>query len=85
MVSILKQGKASRVIFYYDGDEGTYIENVDVTLYENGIVHLVSSSEETTTHLQNCEIVWKFELEAGDERANKVRLLKPKNPEPTLT
>lgn len=74
---ILKQGHAMRVIFFYPGEEGTYVDNADVTLYANGIIHIKSNQEETTTHLQNCEILWRFETDA-DERANtKVRLLKP--------
>src|SRR4051812_16052495 len=92
----LKKGRAMRVIFFYPGEEGTYVDNAEVTLFENGIVHIRSHQEETTTHLQNCEILWRFEVEAED-RANKVRLLKPrssddsekpgkgpKSPEPTL-
>ena len=66
-----------RVIFFYPGEEGTYIDHAYVTLFENGIVHIQSSQEETTTHLQNCEILWRFETEA-EERTPKVRLLKPK-------
>ena len=81
VVKILKKSKAMRVIFFYPGEEGTYVDNAEVTLYENGIVHLRSNNEETTTHLQNCEIMWQFEVE-GDERANKVRLLKPKTDKP---
>jgi hypothetical protein len=77
---IIKQGSAMRVIFFYPGEEGTYVDHANVTLYENGIVHISSHQEETTTHLQNCEILWRFETEA-EERVNKVRLLKPK-PEP---
>ena len=76
-VKILKKGPAMRVIFFYPGEEGTYVDNAQVTLYENGIVHIASNQEESTTHLQNCEILWRFETEA-DDRANKVRLLKPK-------
>ncbi|MGK5084745.1 hypothetical protein WDW37_15735 [Bdellovibrionota bacterium FG-1] len=76
-VKILKKGSAMRVIFFYPGEEGTYIDNADVVLYENGIIHIKSNQEETTTHLQNCEILWRFETDAED-RANKVRLLKPK-------
>jgi hypothetical protein len=76
-VKILKKGHAMRVIFFYPGEEGTYVDNCDVTLYENGIIHIASNQEETTTHLQNCEILWRFETEAED-RANKLRLLKPK-------
>ncbi|MCM2324107.1 MAG: hypothetical protein NDJ90_12675 [Oligoflexia bacterium] len=66
-----------RVIFFYPGEEGTYVDNAEVTLYENGIIHIRSAQEETTTHLQNCEILWRFETDA-DDRANKLRLLKPK-------
>src|SRR3954447_18346408 len=76
-VKIIKKGPAMRVIFFYPGEEGTYIDNADVTLYENGIIHIKSNQEETTTHLQNCETLWRFETDA-DDRANKVRLLKPK-------
>jgi hypothetical protein len=71
-----------RVIFFYPGEEGTYVDHAHVTLFENGIVHIESSHEETTTHLQNCEILWKFEVE-GEDRANKVRLLKPKTGSPS--
>jgi hypothetical protein len=74
---VIKKGSAMRVIFFYPGEEGTYVDHADVTLYENGIVHICSNQEETTTHLQNCEILWRFETDAED-RANKVRLLKPK-------
>lgn len=77
-LKVLKKGSAMRVIFFYPGEEGTYVDNADVTLYENGIIHIRSSQEETTTHLQNCEILWKFETDSPEERANKVRLLKPK-------
>jgi len=76
-MKIIKKGSAMRVIFFYPGEEGTYVDSADVTLYENGIVHISSNQEETTTHLQNCEILWRFETDA-DERVNKVRLLKPK-------
>lgn len=74
---VLKKGPAMRVIFFYPGEEGTYVDNAEVTLYENGVVQIRSSQEETTTHLQNCEILWRFEVDA-EERTNKVRLLKPK-------
>ena len=76
-LKILKRGPAMRVIFFYPGEEGTYVDNAQVTLYENGIIHIASNQEETTTHLQNCEILWRFEVD-GEDRANKVRLLKPK-------
>jgi hypothetical protein len=73
----LRKGPAMRVIFFYPGEEGTYVDNAEVVLYDNGIVHITSNQEETTTHLQNCEILWRFETDA-EERTNKVRLLKPK-------
>jgi len=77
-VGYLKRGPAMRVVFFYPGEEGTYIDNVQVTLYENGIVHIKSEQEETSTHLQNCEIMWSLEAENNERSNNKVRLLKPK-------
>src|SRR6185295_3786924 len=74
-LKVLKRGPAMRVIFFYPGEEGTYVDNAQVTLYENGIIHIASNQEETTTHLQNCEILWRFEVD-GEDRANKVRRLK---------
>src|SRR5262249_879893 len=68
-VRVLKKGPAMRVIFFYPGEEGTYVDNTYVTLYENGIVHIKSNQEESTTHLQNCEILWSFEIE-GEDRVN---------------
>jgi hypothetical protein len=76
-LKVLKKGHAMRIIFFYPGEEGTYVDNANVTLFENGIVHISSNMEETTTHLQNCEILWQFEVDAED-RTQKVRLLKPK-------
>ena len=50
---------------------------------ENGIVHIGTDQEESTTHLQNCEILWRFHTEAATEdRAPKLRLLKPKSLSP---
>ena len=77
LMKIIRKGPAMRVIFFYPGEEGTYVDHADVTLYENGIVHIASNQEETTTHLQNCEILWRFETDS-EERVSKVRLLKPK-------
>ncbi|MBU6374559.1 MAG: hypothetical protein KGQ59_01055 [Bdellovibrionales bacterium] len=79
---VLRKGHAMRVIFFYPGEEGTYIDNASVTVYENGIVHLKSALEETTTHLQNCEILWTFKNEAEDRNSpSKIRLLKSRNGE----
>jgi len=61
-VRILKHATAQRVVFFYPGEEGTFIEDATVTLFENGIVHIRAKTEETTTHLSHCEILWKFEL-----------------------
>jgi hypothetical protein len=77
---ILRQGHAHRMVFFYPGEEGTYVENVEVTLFVNGIVHFKSANEESTTHLQNCEILWTSEPTAIEDRSAKVRLLKPGSP-----
>lgn len=71
-VKVLKRGNAFRVVFFYPGEEGTYIDSPVVTLYENGIVDVKSGMEEMTTHLKNCEIQWK----SSETAENNVRLLK---------
>jgi hypothetical protein len=71
---VLRQGTARRVIFYYPGEEGTYVENAEITLFHNGIVFLKSAQEETTTHIQNCEIMWNYEV-MSEDRHSKIRVL----------
>ena len=78
-VSILKKGRAARVVFFYPGEEGSYIDHADVTLFDNGMVHIHASSEETTTHLQNCEILWRIESEGEDGVGKVFRLVKPRS------
>ena len=83
-VRILKHAQAMRVVFFYPGEEGTYVDDCMVTLFENGVVHLRSKSEETTTHLHHCEILWRYENpidKPKGEGAGKVRVLKFKNRE----
>ncbi len=70
-----------RIVFFYPGEEGTYVDNCEVTLFENGIVHIASTQEETTTHLQNCEILWNFDANPDERKgspADKIRLLNPR-------
>jgi hypothetical protein len=76
---VLKSGTAMRVVFFYPGEEGTYVDNVNVTIFENGIVNIESPHEETTTHIQNCEVLWNYATET--EEGSKLRLLKPKKGE----
>lgn len=88
-VRILKHSAAQRVVFFYPGEEGTYVENPTVTLFENGIVHIRAKSEETTTHLSHCEILWKFEANPDGQKGKdgKLRVVnfsrsKEEKPEP---
>jgi hypothetical protein len=71
--SILKEGYAERIIFFYLGEEGTYINHPHITIYENGIIHVKTENEELTTHLQNCEIVWKVMDE--EKKSKKIHIL----------
>ena len=77
-VQVLKHANAMRVIFFYPGEEGTYVDNATVTLFENGVVHIRAQNEETTTHLQHCEILWKFEP-IDKNPSGKLRVLNFKN------
>ncbi len=83
-LAVLKKGRAARVIFFYPGEEGTYVDHADVTLFENGIVLIQTPLEESTTHVSNCEILWRYETDADERGSGKVRLIKSK-PEPTPT
>jgi hypothetical protein len=55
----LQEGPANRVIFYYVGEEPTYLEDAHVTLYGNGVVEVRHRNEHVTTHVKNVEISWK--------------------------
>lgn len=62
--SLLRYGRARRVIFLSPTEEGTdYVDHVEVFLFAHHVVHLVSSQEETTLHLSHCEIFWRLEEE----------------------
>lgn len=84
-VRILKHAQAMRVVFFYPGEEGTYVDDCMVTLFENGVVHLRAKSEETTTHLHHCEILWRYEVPVekgkGDKKDGNLRVLKFKSRE----
>ena len=73
---ILRHGHAKQVVFYYPDEEPTCIDEVQVTLYASGIVHLriLKTKEEITSHLQNCEIVWN--VEKPQEQVVSLRLFK---------
>lgn len=75
-VRILKHAQAMRVIFFYPGEEGTYVDNPTVTLFENGLVHIRAKNEETTTHLQHCEILWRYEPVEQTGKDGKLRVVK---------
>ena len=56
--SVLREGIASRVVFYFPLEEGTYLDNPHVVVYKNGIVEIQHAMEKVTTHVQNLEIIW---------------------------
>jgi hypothetical protein len=70
----LRSGKAMRVIFFYPGEEGTYVDNAQVVIYASGLVNIKTEQEESTTHISNCEILWFFE--ANPDNGDNVRKLK---------
>jgi hypothetical protein len=55
----LRRGHAQRVIFYYYGEEPTYLEEAFVTVYRNGMVEVEHKNEHVSTHVQNVEILWR--------------------------
>ncbi len=61
----LRSGRVTRVVFYYPGEEATYLENAHVVLYKNGILDVFHHDEQVTTHIQNVEIIWKTRRETS--------------------
>ncbi len=55
----LQDGEAARVIFYYQGEEPTYLDDAYVTIYRNGMVEVEHRNEHVSTHVQNVEVLWK--------------------------
>lgn len=58
-VNVVKAGFAARVVFYYPGEDGTYLDGAWVRIYESGIVDVNHPREQVTTHIKNVEVVWK--------------------------
>lgn len=74
-IGVLRHAQAMRVIFYYPGEEGAYVDHALVTLFENGIVHIDAENEVTTTTLSHCEIIWKYKSDEFSPQPG-LRLLK---------
>lgn len=55
----LREGEALRVIFYYPGEEPTYLDDAFVVVFRNGLVEVEHRNEHVSTHVQNVEILWK--------------------------
>ena len=57
---ILKRGLAQQLAMRFPGDdEPTFVHDVMITLYENGIVFYKNEHETGTVHLTHCEITWR--------------------------
>ncbi len=68
----LQQGAATRVIFYYQGEEPTYLDDAYVTVFRNGMVEVLHRNEHVSTHMQNIEILWKG---SGSQPSGQARAL----------
>ncbi len=73
----LQEGDATRVIFYYTGEEPTYLDDAYVTVYKNGMVEVHHRNEHVSTHMQNIEILWKGVNSAATGQARALTLVKP--------
>lgn len=81
----LQEGQAHRVIFYYQGEDPTFLEDAFVTVYRNGVVEVRHRNEHVSTHVQNVEISWKHNP-AGKFTGNgrSLQLVKNDAGSPTL-
>lgn len=85
----LQEGPAHRVIFYYQGEDPTFLEDAFVTLFRNGVVEVKHRNEHVSTHVQNVEISWKHRaggkpLNGGGGRALSLVKSEPVSPTPLL-
>ena len=72
----LQEGDALRVIFYYQGEEPTYLDDAFVTVYRNGMVEVFHRNEHVSTHVQNVEILWKGQNGQASAQARALTLVK---------
>jgi len=72
----LREGDAHRVIFYYHGEEPTYLDDAYVTVYRNGMVEVDHRNEHVSTHVQNVEILWKGKSAHPHANARALTLVK---------
>jgi hypothetical protein len=72
----LQEGDALRVIFYYGGEEPTYLDDAFVTVFRNGMVEVHHRNEHVSTHVQNVEILWKGKNGGTSSQARALTLVK---------
>jgi hypothetical protein len=66
--SVVRAGFAARVVFYYPGEDGTYLDGAWVRIYDSGIVDVNHPREQVTTHIQNVEVIWKDNRQSRSDR-----------------
>jgi hypothetical protein len=79
----LQSGPAHRVIFYYFGEDPTYLEDAYVTVFRNGVVEIQHRNEHVSTHAQNVEILWKGRGSTG-HKGRHLSLIKNEPPKSNL-
>jgi hypothetical protein len=80
----LKRGPAHRVIFYYPGEEPTYLDDAFVTVFRNGVVEVEHRNEHVSTHVQNVEILWKNRSPQPGTSGRSLSLVKQEDASPEL-
>ena len=66
---LMRSGYAARVVFYYPGEDGTYLDGAWVKIYHSGVVDINHPKEQVTTHIKNVEIIWKNRRRSKSERS----------------
>jgi hypothetical protein len=82
--SALREGEALRVIFYYQGEEPTYLDDAYVTVFRNGMVEVEHRNEHVSTHVQNVEILWKNKSGTAPSKSRPLTLVKGEAPSQDL-
>lgn len=83
---IVRKGYAERIYF---PEDDAFLDGAMVTVYESGMVNLITSEEEISLHITNIEILWKtlpdpayneYEEEQGQENVVSIKRRHSKPP-----
>lgn len=65
-MTIVREGLCKLAIFFYPSGDSNSMMDAQVTLYDNGLIHLKTDFEDIHSHIHNCELIWDFKSREPD-------------------